>query len=537
METPLFFKTFKKISIWFFLCVCSWNLSAQVKIGDNANEVHPSAVLELESDHLGFIWPRLTTNQRDTAFTQNIPQGLTIYNTDEKCIQFWNGTQWKCTGSKNTSDIYTSKEELPKSGETGSFSQITSPEGNITSLYYFDGAQWIKVFDSLQSTGNSSMTAHVAVITGKGVPGNTEATAIKDHPPGTLYVDTKTGNVFVATDNGFNTGIPFDDIADFWILIQSSGGSSGARGPSGSQGPPGLAGPAGALGPPGQDGVDGKDGAGIITKAEAPPPTRTTTDTSLYINTVTGEIFHPTTAKGNKTWTVLPSQVIKKGAGPPPQETPSVTHAENDLYINTVSNTLSIFKISPIRKWEPLSSNINIYQADGTLKANRNITLSTTDTDTTRLTFSGGVSNTLVMDTPLKINKAILDSKGSRGTEGQVLVSKGASNTVEWKNLGRSIALKTASYTLTLGDETLLAEPTNNTAITITLPDLTTIPNGKKFTIKRTNEYLGEGDTLTIKPFNTNSIDKNTKAYYLNVSYQGYTLQAFGNDWHIIQRF
>ena len=71
--------------------------------------------------------------------------------------------------------------------------------------------------------------------------------------------------------------------------------------------------------------------------------------------------------------------------------------------------------------------------------------------------------------------------------------------------------------------------------MTITLPTPTPANNGDTLTIKRINAYNGTGDTLEI--VSAAQIEGTSAALRLNISYQGYTLQAFNNQWFIIQRF
>lgn len=72
---------------------------AQVKVGDNYENIHSSAVLEAESTDKGFLPPRMTEQQRDAISSP--AEGLIVYNLDEKCVNFFDGTEWKsfCGGS------------------------------------------------------------------------------------------------------------------------------------------------------------------------------------------------------------------------------------------------------------------------------------------------------------------------------------------------------------------------------------------------------------------------------------------------------
>ncbi|MEK9614128.1 MAG: hypothetical protein VW080_09430, partial [Flavobacteriaceae bacterium] len=75
-------------------------LLAQAKLGDNPTHVNPNVLLELESSDKGLLIPRMTTAQRDDAFTTNIPNGLMIYNTTEDCLQVYRDSSgsWSCLG-------------------------------------------------------------------------------------------------------------------------------------------------------------------------------------------------------------------------------------------------------------------------------------------------------------------------------------------------------------------------------------------------------------------------------------------------------
>ena len=81
-------------------------LSAQVTIGADVAP-KPFSVLELMGQYEAGVFgglrlPQLSTTQRDaiTGLTSPEAQGLTIFNTTTKCIEFWNGTEWKslCDG-------------------------------------------------------------------------------------------------------------------------------------------------------------------------------------------------------------------------------------------------------------------------------------------------------------------------------------------------------------------------------------------------------------------------------------------------------
>ena len=73
----------------FFLVAIS--LSAQVKIGDNANLIDDSSILELESTNKGLLIPRLTTTQINAIVSP--ANGLLVYNLDTNLLQVNIGTK------------------------------------------------------------------------------------------------------------------------------------------------------------------------------------------------------------------------------------------------------------------------------------------------------------------------------------------------------------------------------------------------------------------------------------------------------------
>jgi uncharacterized protein (TIGR02145 family) len=65
---------------------------SQVAVNTDGSSPDGSAMLEVKSTDKGFLPPRLSSAQRDAISSP--AEGLTIYNTDAECIQFFNGTLW-----------------------------------------------------------------------------------------------------------------------------------------------------------------------------------------------------------------------------------------------------------------------------------------------------------------------------------------------------------------------------------------------------------------------------------------------------------
>jgi len=85
------------LPIWFI------NLPAKAQVTIGAQSApHNFSVLELISNEKGLRLPQLTTEQRDSLKLNELTdpdiikaaKGLVIYNTDNDCTEFWNGSDW-----------------------------------------------------------------------------------------------------------------------------------------------------------------------------------------------------------------------------------------------------------------------------------------------------------------------------------------------------------------------------------------------------------------------------------------------------------
>jgi hypothetical protein len=149
------------------LLFAAGSLRAQVimdqpaSVSGQGNPPSSHAALDLDYTDRGFLPPRLTAAQRDALATP-VPAGLTIYNTDVRCLQFHNGSEWVCAGS--------CVPDLPDAGAHGSTaSQIT---WNWSAATGAEGYRWHTSDDfaaatdientlSLVQTGLQSNTAYV----------------------------------------------------------------------------------------------------------------------------------------------------------------------------------------------------------------------------------------------------------------------------------------------------------------------------------------------------------------------------------------
>ena len=93
----------KKILLCAAFIAASFTSIAQVGIGITTPDA--SAALDITSTTAGLLPPRMTTVERDLINSGAPAEGLTIYNTDTKCLELYNGTDWisVCSGSVVTS--------------------------------------------------------------------------------------------------------------------------------------------------------------------------------------------------------------------------------------------------------------------------------------------------------------------------------------------------------------------------------------------------------------------------------------------------
>ena len=82
----------KKVLLCAAFIAASFTSIAQVGVGTTIPD--DSAALDITSTTAGLLPPRMTTANRNLINSGAPAEGLTIYNTDVKCLEFWNGSAW-----------------------------------------------------------------------------------------------------------------------------------------------------------------------------------------------------------------------------------------------------------------------------------------------------------------------------------------------------------------------------------------------------------------------------------------------------------
>jgi len=87
------------ISLAFYISLIGF---AQVGITSDGSEPHNSAMLEIKSTDKGLLPPRMNSTARDAISSP--AEGLIIYNTDTKEIEYFNGSLWRSLVVPNSED-------------------------------------------------------------------------------------------------------------------------------------------------------------------------------------------------------------------------------------------------------------------------------------------------------------------------------------------------------------------------------------------------------------------------------------------------
>ena len=153
-------------------------LNAQVGIGVPAENIHPSAELEVKSTTKGFLPPRMTKAQRDAIVTP--AAGLLIYQTDGDENNTTTNIILPPTsvtpignnvfvGPIKLRTIKLPPAIISSSGGTGATGSTSLSSG--PGLYYFDGTSWKNVVGAQGATGAQGIQGETGAVGPKGDQG------------------------------------------------------------------------------------------------------------------------------------------------------------------------------------------------------------------------------------------------------------------------------------------------------------------------------------------------------------------------------
>lgn len=177
-------------------------LQAQTVIGGTTP--HPTAELDVQSSERGFLPPRLTEAERDAINTP--ATGLTIYNIDARCIEFFNGLAWR-----NLCDGTVSEDALQNL-------QVLQ-----NTIVYTEGQNGFVDEGNLDPGDNYGQTANIGDIDGNGVSDLAVGAPEDESSPGCvsgvvyIHLLDASGQVIGTTrigrGIGLATGVNLDELA------------------------------------------------------------------------------------------------------------------------------------------------------------------------------------------------------------------------------------------------------------------------------------------------------------------------------------
>ena len=203
-------------------------LSAQVTIG-NDTLPHPFSILELTTSILkgGLRLSQLTTDEISKLNTTGIDaaQGLVVYNTDDNCLEFWNGFKWisLCDNVLPTLEVDPASMTFNSNGNilssaTNTVTVTTSQPTWTTSIAYdATGSGWL----TLSPSGGSgtSFTVACAVNTTNAIRTATITVSATGAASQTVFV-TQNMDINSITDGGTSAATN-TYIGAFWRASQT----------------------------------------------------------------------------------------------------------------------------------------------------------------------------------------------------------------------------------------------------------------------------------------------------------------------------
>ena len=128
------------------------SLNAQVKIGDNPQNLDPASILELQSSNRVLVITRVTDAQMSGI--SPLP-GAVVYNTDQGCLHYYNGTEWIniCEELDNSFTVSTRADSLQQVNPQARDNTITilesiNPDGSTNYNFEVNRITGVNIVDT-----------------------------------------------------------------------------------------------------------------------------------------------------------------------------------------------------------------------------------------------------------------------------------------------------------------------------------------------------------------------------------------------------
>lgn len=154
-----------------------------------------NAILDIDSDSKGVLFPTLTTTQRDAIVTTPLDSGLVVYNVTDSIYQYFSGSQWLDMGGG---------DNMATADLTLATARTHNLSGNILK-FDADETGYIEV-------GNVAVT---------------EGIKLYQKSNGINYVNTGYGNLLVGAEGNDNLSIKTDGTSQFNDNLKIGSGSIG----------------------------------------------------------------------------------------------------------------------------------------------------------------------------------------------------------------------------------------------------------------------------------------------------------------------
>lgn len=120
-----------------------------VSISTDGAAAHESSMLDVRSNSQGFLPPRMTTAQRNAI--SNPSEGLTIFNVDNNCLQWFNGSWWY-DGCGNNPPAFSPNAVICSTPTT--IQEVTSATGRVWMDRNLGATSVATAFNHTQSYGD-----------------------------------------------------------------------------------------------------------------------------------------------------------------------------------------------------------------------------------------------------------------------------------------------------------------------------------------------------------------------------------------------